>query len=50
MENNTVISVEHVNKVYKLYPRPMDRLIDTFHLMPWRKYGEHHALKDVSLP
>ena len=48
MENNTVISVEHVNKVYKLYPRPMDRLIDTFHLMPWRKYGEHHALKDVS--
>ena len=48
MENNTVISVEHVNKIYKLYPRPMDRLIDTFHLMPWRKYGEHHALKDVS--
>ena len=48
MENNTVISVEHVNKIYKLYPRPLDRLIDTFHLMPWRKYGEHHALKDVS--
>ena len=48
MDLNTAISVEHVNKIYKLYPRPMDRLIDTFHLMPWRKYSEHHALKDVS--
>ena len=48
MEENTAISVEHVNKIYKLYPKPMDRVIDTFHLMPWRKYGEHAALKDVS--
>ena len=48
MENTTAISVEHVNKIYMLYPRPMDRLIDTFHLMPWKKYGQHHALKDVS--
>ena len=48
MDENIAISIEHVNKIYKLYPRPMDRLIDTFHLMPWKKYGEHHALKDVS--
>ncbi len=44
----TAISIEHVNKIYKLYPRPVDRIIDTFHLMPWKKYSEHHALKDVS--
>ena len=48
MEDTTAISIEHVNKIYKLYPKPMDRVIDTFHLMPWRKYGEHAALKDVS--
>lgn len=47
MQDETIIKVEKVNKVYKMYPKPMDRLIDTFHLMPWRKYGEHHALKDV---
>ena len=44
----TAISIENVNKIYKLYPRPVDRIIDTFHLMPWKKYSEHHALKDVS--
>ena len=44
----TAISIEHVNKIYKLYPRPVDRIIDTFHLMPWKKYSEHHALRDVS--
>ncbi|MBQ6638930.1 MAG: ABC transporter ATP-binding protein [Lachnospiraceae bacterium] len=48
MEENLAISIENVNKIYKLYPKPIDRLIDTFHVMPWRKYGEHHALKDVS--
>ena len=48
MDDKTAISIEHVSKVYKLYPKPMDRVIDTFHLMPWKKYGEHAALKDVS--
>lgn len=47
MEENLAIKVEKVNKIYKLYPRPVDRIIDTFHLMPWKKYSEHHALKDV---
>lgn len=47
MQEETIIKVEKVNKVYKMYPKPIDRLIDTFHLMPWKKYGEHHALKDV---
>lgn len=48
MEENYAIKVENINKIYKLYPRPVDRIIDTFHLMPWKKYSEHHALEDVS--
>lgn len=48
MTETNAIEVKQVNKIYKLYPKPIDRLIDTFHLCPWKKYGEHHALKDVS--
>ena len=42
------IEVKNVTKVYSLYKRPSDRLIDTFHLMPWKKYPKNEALKDVS--
>lgn len=42
------IDVVGVNKIYKLYPKPVDRLLDALHLTPWRKTVEHHALKDVS--
>jgi len=42
------IEVKNVTKIYSLYKRPSDRLIDTFHLMPWRKYPKNEALKDVS--
>ena len=48
MDNNLAIKVDNVSKVYKMYPKASDRLIDTFHLMPWRKYGTHEALKGVS--
>lgn len=48
MIETNAIEVKNVNKIYKLYPKPIDRLIDTFHLCPWKKYGEHHALKDVN--
>lgn len=48
MENENIIEVDNVSKVYKLYSRPSDRLIDTFHLMPWRKYPKNEALKKVS--
>ena len=54
-ENNTLkenkeisIDVRNVTKVYSLYKRPSDRLIDTFHLMPWKKYPKNLALNDVS--
>ncbi|MBR4412526.1 MAG: ATP-binding cassette domain-containing protein, partial [Lachnospiraceae bacterium] len=42
------IEVKNVTKIYSLYKRPSDRLIDTFHLMPWRKYPKNPALNDVS--
>lgn len=48
MEKETAIEVKNVTKIYSLYKRPSDRLIDTFHLMPWRKYPKNEALKDVS--
>ncbi len=49
-ENNNravAIEVSGVNKIYKLYPRPADRLLDALHLTPWRKIKQHHALQDV---
>ena len=42
------IDVRNVTKIYSLYKRPSDRLIDTFHLMPWKKYPKNLALNDVS--
>jgi len=47
IEENS-IEVKNVTKIYSLYKRPSDRLIDTFHLMPWKKYPKNEALKDVS--
>ena len=41
------IDVSGVNKIYKLYPKPADRLLDALHLTPWRKIKQHHALQDV---
>lgn len=42
------IKVQNVSKVYKLYNRPSDRLIDTFGLPGKKKFKEHRALNDVS--
>lgn len=42
------IQVKNVSKVYKLYNRPSDRLVDTFGLPGRKKFKEHKALKNVS--
>lgn len=42
------IRVKSVSKVYKLYNRPSDRLIDTFGLPGKKKFKEHKALNAVS--
>ncbi len=47
-ERPVAISVDHVSKIYKLFTKPADRVIDALHLAPWKKVPEHHALKDVS--
>lgn len=48
LNNELSIDVQNVTKIYSLYKRPSDRLIDTFHLMPWKKYPKNLALNDVS--
>lgn len=46
--NHTAIKVEHINKVYKLYERPKDRLKESLGLSKSKLYKEHYALEDVS--
>ncbi len=44
------IQVESLDKVYKLYDKPMDRLRESLGLSRKRKlYKEHYALRDVNL-
>ena len=35
------ISVEHLDKMYKLYDKPMDRLKESLGLTRKKKYREH---------
>ncbi len=44
------IQVENLDKVYKLYEKPMDRLRESLGLSGKKKlYREHYALKDVNM-
>lgn len=49
-ENNgqAAIKVENVCKVYKLYDKPKDRMLEALGLTKKKKYTEHYALSDVS--
>jgi len=46
--NETVISVKGLKKMYKLYKKPSDRLLDAFGLKK-HNYTEHYALKGVDI-
>ncbi|MFI3200458.1 MAG: ABC transporter ATP-binding protein [Eubacteriales bacterium] len=48
-KKNTAIEIEQLNKVYKLYEKPKDRLKEALGLLRKKTYKEHYALKDVSL-
>lgn len=55
MENKTsrteapvVIRVSDLNKIYKLYDKPSDRLKESLGLSRGKKHKEHYALKNVS--
>lgn len=49
--SNVAIQTEKLGKVYRLYKRPADKILDAFGLGFWRKnyYQEFWALKDIDL-
>lgn len=49
MDEKLAIKVEHLDKVYKLYNKPSDRLADALGLSRKKKFTEHFALHDVNL-
>lgn len=46
--NNTVIRLDNVSKVYKLYEKPTDRLKEALHPRKKKYYKEFHALDNLS--
>lgn len=46
--NETVIKIEGLTKIYKLYDRPVDRLKESIHLMRKKYHRDFYALKNVS--
>ena len=42
------IRVKNVNKMYKLYDRNRDRVIDALGLSKKQRYKEHYALHDIN--
>ena len=47
-QKEIAIAVDHISKVYKLYDKPMDRMVEALGLTKKKKYREHFALSDVS--
>lgn len=49
MENKVAIQVEGLEKAYKLYDKPSDRLREALGLGRKKRYKEHYALKGVDM-
>ena len=49
MNENAAIQVRDLNKIYKLYDKPMDRLKEALGLSRRKRYKEHYALRGVSM-
>ena len=47
-QEEIAIAVDHISKVYKLYDKPMDRMVEALGLTKKKKYREHFVLSDVS--
>lgn len=47
--DNIAIEVKNVEKVYKLYDKPSDRLKEALHIGRKKRHTEHRALKGVNL-
>ena len=48
MSNEVAIKVDNITKVYKLYNKPKDRLIETLGFSKKRRSTDHYALNGVS--
>lgn len=48
-EDKLAIRVRDLEKVYKLYEKPSDRLVEALGLGRRKRHTEHHALKGVSM-
>ncbi|MDE5931272.1 MAG: ABC transporter ATP-binding protein, partial [Lachnospiraceae bacterium] len=48
-EKNIAIQVKDLEKVYKLYDKPSDRLKETLGISRGKRHREHHALKGINL-
>lgn len=48
MEEKKVIEIKNLSKMYKLYEKPKDRLIESLGLSRKKRYQEHYALHDVN--
>ena len=42
------IEIRHLVKIYKMYNKPTDRILEAFHLGNKERYKEYRALNDVS--
>ncbi|MGE6667861.1 ABC transporter ATP-binding protein [Paenibacillus xylanexedens] len=49
MEQNISIRFENVNKMYKLYARPIDRLKEAINPFSKKRYKEYYALKNINM-
>jgi len=48
MMPNTVIKVNHLTKIYKLYDKPIDRLKESLHPLKKQYHKEFYALNDIN--
>ncbi len=49
MDQKIAISVRDLNKIYKLYDKPVDRLKEALGLSRKKRYKEHYALRNVDM-
>lgn len=49
MDDKIAIQVENLDKIYKLYEKPMDRMKEALKLTREKKYVEHFALRGISM-
>lgn len=48
MDSNSVISVSHISKLYKLYNKPVDRLKESLFITKKSFHSDHFALSDIN--